>query len=466
MKKTITFFILISFLALFNFFSFEITDQKAIELGKQWYPDELRAMCINLKETPCVDQPDFGKWLHDPGGYGDYHPPKIFTIPNDPNVYVLLAWEDCSFHSTLWWRILKTNDDGKTFQLVCDNANPVDDGGMQWAVKPMDLTGDGIPELVWNGVNLGMANWGGNEAIAVWGWKNGCFTLLMPLDPYDESETMCVSGLYSNTSVRLADIDEDGKAEIIVGQQLDHHWNVTEEGYDDITWTVSEPGEVWRYDGEKFVKWFELDPNDPNPIYVQSLGVFHPSTIPFSELSNPGNGKISIFVSDPAGPLTADNFVTNSFTYNKVSLTFKKIWKNNKQPDESSANFEFSGVPVKQFVRKSQGEWQTNPSDPFILSPYGAMEYHFCGKYVELETNRALIFPELKQKAEKFFNIHPDKTTYLATIPIKAKFGNSNKISQISAMICIKKTGYQEKAEETKKVDEKNKPEPNRSKKK
>ena len=93
------------------------------------------------------------------------------------------------------------------------------------------------------------------------------------------------------------------------------------------------------------------------------------------------------------------------------------------------------------------------------------MEYHFCGKYVELETNRSLIFPNLKEKADKFFTDNPDKDKFFATIPIRAKFKN-DKISQISAMICIKRTGFQEKAEETKKVDEKNKPEPNQSKKK
>lgn len=54
------------------------------------------------------------------------------------------------------------------------------------------------------------------------------------------------------------------------------------------------------YDGSKYVKWYELDPDDPNPIYVPSLGVFHPSTIPLSELSNSGNGKISVdFVAIP-----------------------------------------------------------------------------------------------------------------------------------------------------------------------
>jgi hypothetical protein len=463
MKKNLLVYISLCFLVTVTAFPLTITDDKAIELGRVWFPESLRQLCENHHETPRVNDPNLAEWLHADDNAGPYHFPLIFKIPNDPNDYVLLTWSDC--FDNLYWRLLKTNDEGETFQFVCDIDKPLGGAGFWWKLRLVDLTGDNIPELVWDGVNVGMANKGGNQAIGVWQWRNGCF---LPTLPYDPAEIGMTSdyGLFTNTGIDLDDLDGDNKAEIIVGPYMGFHWDTYEEGDGLVNWTMDQLGEVWRFNGNGYELWYRFDPTDSSPVYVPSLGVFHPSTIPFSELSNPGNGKITIFVSDPAGSLTSDDFVTNSFTYNNCSLSFKKIWKNNKQPSESSANFEFSGVPVKQIVRKSQGEWQTNPSDPFILSPYGAMEYHFCGKYVELETNRALIFPELKQKAEKFFNIHPDKTTYLATIPIKAKFGNSNKISQISAMICIKKTGYQEKAEETKKVDEKNKPEPNQSKKK
>mgnify|MGYP005838354233 FL=1 len=78
-----------------------MTVQQAIKLGKEWYYDGLREICAQFLQ--------------------------IFTIPNDPNVYVLLAWRNCFQH--LWWRLLKTNDNGKTFQLVCETPYEVADGG-------------------------------------------------------------------------------------------------------------------------------------------------------------------------------------------------------------------------------------------------------------------------------------------------------------------------------------------------
>ncbi len=91
-----------------------------------------------------------------------------------------------------------------------------------------------------------------------------------------------------------------------------------------------------------------------------------------------------------------------------------------------------------------------NPSDPFILSPDQKMEYHFCGKYVELEVNRSAVFPAILQRAQKFFNDNPAKDIFFTSLPIRAKFEN-NKISQVSALVCIKKTGSAE-ADKTKDV--------------
>ncbi|NMB99908.1 MAG: hypothetical protein GYA35_06480 [Thermoanaerobaculaceae bacterium] len=451
MKKEIFCLLGLNFIMAIYSFALTLSDTKAIELGKQWYPNELRQDCQRIHFPVSVDNPNFGLFLHSRDNSGDYHFPLIFKIPDDPNDYVLLAWNDCL--GTIWWRLLKTVDGGQTFQLVCDNNKPIGIVAEWSSFRLVELTGDNIPELVWEGSGIG-AN-GKGQGLAAWQWRNGCF---VPITPYEtdnltNSDSNYNNGLVTNSYIEIDDLEGDGTAEVIVGPGMLMHWDEDENsGEDDVTWTTDSPTVVWRYDGIKYVKWYELDPNEPYAIYVPSLGAFHPSTIPFSELSNPGNGKISIFISDPAGNSTADDFAQNSFECNGVSLTFKKIWKNNKQPEENSANFEFVGVPVKQFVRKSQGEWQTNPSDPFILSPDQKMEYHFCGKYVELETNKALIFPQLKEKSEKFFSENPNKTEYFATIPIRAKFKN-NKISQTSALICIKKTGNVAEKEKSQNTD-------------
>ncbi len=444
MKKICFLFFALSFLISLSQCSLTITDEKAIDLGKQWYPDEFRE-CHQLRGEPLpIDDPNFGYGMKDMPVYFQY--PLIFKMPNDPNDYVILAWRDCG--RNLRWKLLKTTDNGESFQLICQSEKPILNAGFSWGLRLVELTGDNIPELIWEGGNLSLSasKADSDQAITIWQWKNGCFINILPY--MANSGNDFIGYLTTESFIEIDDLDGDNKAEIIVGPELTR----IEDENGDVSWEKNTPGSVWRYDGIKYVKWYELDPNDPNPIYVPSLGAFHPSTIPFSELSNPGNGKISIFISDPAGNLTADDFAQNSFECNGVSLTFKKIWKNNKQPEENSANFEFVGVPVKQFVRKSQGEWQTNPSDPFILSPDQKMEYHFCGKYVELETNKALIFPQLKEKSEKFFSENPNKTEYFATIPIRAKFKN-NKISQTSALICIKKTGNIAEKEKSQNTD-------------
>jgi len=371
-----------------------------------------------------------------------------FTMPNDSYDYLLLCWRASGDNG--WWRLLKTNDGGNTFTVVCETTKPVLRGGI-WRLWLADLTGDNVSELVEE--SSGSSSGFPGIALHVWQWKNNCFQYIISRDwpdSYTEEE-----GIIATAFLEIDDLDGDGKAEIVKGPSLymasDEDPRVAVAPVGDWHWeAISGTSFVYHYDGTKFVKWYELDPNEPHPIYVPSLGVFHPSTVPLSELSNPGNGKMSVFVSDPAGVLTADNFVTGSFEYNGVSVSFKKIWKNNKQPDESSANFEYVGCPVKQLVKNGQGEWQTNPSDPFILSPDQKMEYHFCGKYVELEVNRSLVSPAILEKAQKFFNDNPSKDTYFTSIPIRAKFTN-NKISQAAALICIKKTGAAE-ADKTKDV--------------
>ncbi len=108
------------------------------------------------------------------------------------------------------------------------------------------------------------------------------------------------------------------------------------------------------------------------------------------------------------------------------------MWNNKNYPMEENANFEFVGIPVYQSVRKSQGEWQTNPSDPFLLSPDESMEYHFVGKYIELEIDRSLVFPFILSEADKEFNKSPEKEKVSVVISLDGKYKNGKK-SKISA---------------------------------
>jgi len=430
MKKFFMFF----FLILFSYFlwALDLSTDQIVNLFLQNTPDKVKKACEMYGRCDCFSYEQIKLEVeHRENSYVFQY--LVFNLPGNSSDYILLYWGTVPVEG--WWKLLMTSDKGQTFSVVCQNSKPFYRGYFSklWL---SDLTGDGIPELIYQGEAYGGSNFP-TVGLNIWKWDGNCFNHIDFVDPINPPDEDFLNGAGSNTYIKFYDIDGDGVAEVIQGPYLD---KIVEEN-GDVTWEeFPHTSIIYKFDGSKFVKFMEFDGSDPCGFYVPSLGAFHPSTIPFSELSNPGNGKISIFISDPAGNLTADDFAQNSFECNGVSLTFKKIWKNNKQPEENSANFEFVGVPVKQFVRKSQGEWQTNPSDPFILSPDQKMEYHFCGKYVELETNKALIFPQLKEKSEKFFSENPNKTEYFATIPIRAKFKN-NKISQTSALICIKKTG-------------------------
>jgi hypothetical protein len=424
-------------------FSFSMSEDKLVNLFLQNSPEYLSQCCEKyggIGSLVCMqgDIVAISNALQDRTKTSafQYLP---FSLPGDSAEYLLLAWFGCPLERG-WWKLLKTIDGGQTFQQVCEIENAIGSGA-SWNYRLVDLTADGFPELIEQGEGFGSTGKPG-ETIHIWQWKSGRFSSILPCLLPDKA-----CGEYTSTYIAIDDLDSDGLSEVIVGPEL----IMDKDELGNTTWIPLEHSSyVLHYNGSMYVKWYEIDPNDPNPIYVPSLGAFHPSTLPLSELSNPGNGKIKVFISDPAGSLTADNFVTSSFEFSGTSLSFKKIWKNNKQPDESSANFEYVGCPVKQFVRNSQGEWQTNPSDPFILSPDQKMEYHFCGKYVELEVNRSAVFPAILQRAQKFFNDNPAKDIFFTSLPIRAKFEN-NKISQVSALVCIKKTGSAE-ADKTKDV--------------
>lgn len=432
MKK---YFILFYLFSSLNLISLEITVEKAYQLGLQFIPQKLVDCCDKYPDS-CeykdFEGATFGIRDDIEHGYkpdGKERYPSwgtfkfiVFKMPNDQSDYVLLAWLDC-IHE-FCWVLIKTNDGGQTFQKVCDNSEDERGaGGFGWGVRLNDLTGDGIPELLAEGVLSGSGQF---ENLVIWQWQNGCFK--------------CISkeGFDSNSYISIEDIDDDGVAEIIVGPMIERFNNSEEPDVNDITWEAVSNGQVWHFENGLYRLWYEFGPTEENHIYVPSIAVFHPSTIPLSELSNPGNGKIKLFVSDPPSRLSVDDFKKDSFKYGPSPLSFKKIWKNKNYPDESFANYSFMDVPVRQILRKSQGEWQTNPSDPFLLSPDKKLEYHFIGDYVELEMQRKELFPYLLKVAQENFSRHPESTITFVSIVIRGKF-NNGKISNTIAIVAVKK---------------------------
>lgn len=426
-------------------FSLEITVEKAYQLGIQFLPQGLVECCNLAGDSWCrysnFEEATFGirsdmESGYKPDGKERYGSPAVFKyivfkMPDDENDYLLIVWHDCL--GGAFWVLLKTNDGGETFQKVCENEKK-SGFGFVWCIRLVDLTGDNIPELLFENALAGSEAW---EGLRIFQWQNGCFKNIKELGPneYDKFEPAFTSTSY----ITIEDINEDRVAEIIQGPhivRIYHNEDETEET--DITWEAVNNGEVWHFKNGLYRLYYEFAPTEENHIYVPSTGVFHPSTVPLYELSNPGNGKIKLFVSDPAGVLSAENFKTDSFKYGSLPLSFKKIWKNKNYPDESFANYAFMDVPVRQILRQNQGEWQTNPSDPFILSPNKMTEYHFIGDYVELEMKRKELFPYLLKKAQEHFSKNPESTTAFVSISLRAKFDNG-KIANIIAIIAVKK---------------------------
>ncbi|OYV73898.1 MAG: hypothetical protein B7Z74_03145, partial [Deltaproteobacteria bacterium 21-66-5] len=133
------------------------------------------------------------------------------------------------------------------------------------------------------------------------------------------------------------------------------------------------------------------------------------------------------------------------FTFQGAPLTFQKKWPNQKQPDTSSANFEWEGCPVKQEAPTAQGEWNPPPEDPFVPSPDGKTEYHFVGPYLELRLPKSAVYRMLLQQATDAFTKDPSRQTYFLNIPITGKMTNG-KLAAIATMVCIKNTSSSAKA--------------------
>lgn len=352
-----------------------------------------------------------------------------YQMPNDPAQYLLLAWRG-AMGGDFFFRLLKSLDGGSTFGVAQDSPRwygPIA-RNMAWRLWLSDLTADGVPELIMEAGEEG-------ASFSIFQWKNGEFVFVCPTNHTAPGPApgSVDTALHSNGGVDLLDVDGDGKAEVLV-----HPWG--QRILPDNDWVQHTPWKLYKYDGNAYTLGREIPNTDPFPISVPSIAAFHPTTLPLSELSNPGNGKLRVFVSDPAGTATVDDYETAQFKYGDTALSSKKRWTNNRYPTEESANFEWGGCPVKQAPKQGQGPWTVNPSDPAVPSPDGATEYHFVGPYLELELPRSAVFPYLLQAATDAFAKEPTRETYFIEVPISGKMKNG-KLAAVSALVCINQTG-------------------------
>lgn len=356
---------------------------------------------------------------------------------------VLLYW--CEGNS-IWWRLVE-KPGTEDYRLLQEGEGWY--GGVPndiQQVRLQDLDADGIPELLlFSGESHAM------DALFVFRWQGGRLVRITPrklhdiLGDYDDIMVVSELGFrdMENAGIHLEDLDGDGKAEIIQGPDSEAVYKYDEEGNrleNDRTWRAVTPTRIFRLVNGLYELWREADPSDPYPVRVPSIGAIHPSTLPLSELSNPGNGKLRVFVSHPAGTATADDYETGRFKFQQTALAFQKRWTNARQPDTASANFEWFGCPVKQTERQGGGEWQVNPSDPAVPSPEGRTEYHFVGPYLELEIPRSAVYPYLLQAATAAFAREPSRETYFVEVPLTGQMKNG-KLAAVSAVVCIQKTG-------------------------
>ena len=428
-----------------------LTPQQVIPLLTQFQPPAITQWASgdpSLLEDPNLDITQDGTAFQQ----GSQYQYLSLSFPGDPKQYLLLAWSwghpsERALHD-FYWRLLSSTDGGQTWAIYQDaptwfgplNANT-------WDLRAQDLTGDGIPEVLVEGGDVG-----DNPSLIIFAWRGGQLVNITPEDPrmtaarqaglLPASWNFFTSAFQTDSDINLQDLDGDGIAEVVVGPWLQEHVNAP----DDITYTPSTPTRIWKYNGTSYVLWKEVPPTDPYPTTVPSIAVVHPGTIPLTELQGGGgNGNLQVFVSHPSGTETVDDMNTAGFTFQGTPLAFQKRWPNQKQPDTTSANFEWAGCPVKQEPVQSQGDWNPPPEDPFVLSPDGKTEYHFVGPYLELRLPKSVVYPMLLQQATDAFTKDPSRQTDFIDIPIWGTMTNG-KLAAVSALVCIKNTGASAKA--------------------
>jgi len=434
-------------MVVFTFSLFALTKEQVAEIALQNTPTKIVESDAFLR----VHGEQYSFEIADPLKMINMHQLSYLEFQNegDNSKYLLVAW---NYGSDIYLRLFRSSD-AVNYVLFQDFPQTYAWGGASDSTpyicfRQEKLTNSVNPEiLLSNGIR-------DMSTLVVFQWRNGKLVDIAQEDKFIGNSTIIPKFCTSmEMEVVLQDLDDDNKAEIIVypyGKREPvfadpNKPNLTDNDIVDWDWVFDGPLKIYKYDGSLYVLWQELpfSFDDPYPITVPAIGAFHPSTIPLTELNNPGNGKIKIFVSHPAGNYTVDDIDTSKFAYKGSTINFKKKWNNNKYPDATSANSEWYGCPVRQANRQGQGEWQINPSDPAIPAPDGEMEYHYVGSYLELELSRTLIYPGLLTEAQQFFAKGTDKQYYYGIIQSSGKMKNG-KLLSVSAFICIKKTGTAE----------------------
>lgn len=418
-----------------------ITDQLAVSLEAQFRPSQVVAVLTTAHDLRFLDDPEWQMKEHNGDGWftGNVGYRQL-ACPTDTQTYVLLFWRLGDMG--VWWRLLSSGDN-TNFRLVQDSEGLIGIGEGPLRVRPVDLDGDGIPEVIFEATG----SW---CTLFVYAWKDSQLTLISPVDttqtgvfPSMVHTTYSIFNSFNN-DVTIEDLDGDGKAEVVVLPSMEGHYVTSPNGDEDYQWDVLSPMRVYHLANGVYALWKEVPADEPYPMSVPGIAVIHPGTVPLSEVSkSAGGGNLRVFVSHPAGDTyTADDFVTTSFTLDigQVPLVFSKRWDNNQYPDLSQGNMQWVGVPVRQAARPSQGEWTVNPSDPASPSPDPAMEFHFLGPYLELRLDKSAVYPFLLQRATADFATDPAKTTTFVEVPISGKM-KDGKLAAIGAIVCVKKAG-------------------------
>ena len=122
------------------------TPEMAAELFKANTPDVVRAVFAHWKDE---------NLLLDPLAELNFHNSHFrycdLSFPGDSSKYLLLAWGGAG--TEVFWRLLRSQDGGTTFQYYQDAPNLYSMVGQRnlWNLRLEDLTSDGIPHYFFIG---------------------------------------------------------------------------------------------------------------------------------------------------------------------------------------------------------------------------------------------------------------------------------------------------------------------------
>jgi hypothetical protein len=368
----------------------------------------------------------------EPVGYAE------LQLSNDAEPLLLLLWSDRS--QDTFWRLLRLG--GQTYSVVQDSAVLLVRGELEGIhVRVTDLDGDGTNEVVLEGGSPSVV-----RRLWAYAWRDGGLRLITPLFPDDGTQagyplpSVLTAVESESNNVVLDDLDDDGKAEIIAGPSGERYPVNPEQT--DWAWRYWEGTRIFKLVDGEYKLWKEVPADDPYPVSLPGIGVVHPGTIPYSELSSSGGGDLRVFVSHPPDSYTVDDYDPASFetTPIRTKVDVKKRWTNQDYPDLSLGNYAWQGCPLRKSPRPAAEEWTVNPSKPAYPSPDEGYELRFLGPYLELRLPRDPVKAFLKNQADQVFAEDAAANKAWVEIPLMAKM-KDGKLARIGAIVCVKKTG-------------------------